>query len=346
MISINKDKVSVVVPIYKVEKYIHRCIDSILNQTYTNLEVILVNDGSPDDGGAIADAYKVKDTRVKVIHKANGGLSDARNAGMKKVTGKFTMFVDSDDWLDINMIKTMVEKSNQFTADIVQAAFYYAYDDNLYIDNRYFEQKNEPIILDNQSLMCELVRNEKVKNFAWGKLYKTEIIKDIPFKKGVLFEDVFWAHHVMHRVSKYLILQQPFYYYYQRDDSIVASYSPENLDILKGLKERHRFIEKNYKELTSESYQLILKTCLIHYHLLVINRRQDKQGMHRKEIKQYIRDNYKTFKHAVKHNTYLKRQLFLFNVRPCFYLLFKGFIKGLRKVNVLSQPVGLKKVRV
>lgn len=194
--------------------------------------------------------------------------------------------------------------------------------------------------------MYELVRNEKVKNFAWGKLYKTANIKDIPFKKGVIFEDVFWAHQVMHKVNKYLVLQQPFYYYYQRDDSIVAAYSPKNLDIIKGLKERHRFIKKYYKELTNESYQLILKTCLIHYHLLLRNRSQDKQGRHRKEIKQYIRDHYKTFKKAVVHNQDLKRQLFLFNIHPYFYLLYRGLLKGLRKKNVLSQPVGLKKVKI
>ena len=346
MICIEKVKVSIVVPIYNVEKYMYRCIDSILHQTYSNLEVILVNDGSPDQCGAIANTYKEKDVRVKVIHKSNGGLSDARNYGMKSVTGKYTMFVDSDDWLEPTMVEAMVHYSNQFAADVVQSAFYYAYDDKLLIDERHYQSDDAPVCLDNQALMYELVKNEKVKNFAWGKLYKTELIKDIPFKKGVLFEDVFWAHQVMSKVSKYLILHQPYYYYYQRDDSIVATYTPKNLDIIKGLKERHRFIEEYYSDLTNESYQLILKTCFIHYHLLFVNRRQDKMGIHRKNMELYIQENYKALKQAVKHNKTLKRQLFLFNLHPYLHMVYQGFIKSLRKVKILSQPAGLKQVNV
>jgi|SRR5690625_760212 len=346
MIFIEKEKVSVVVPIYKVENYIHRCIDSILNQTYSNLEVILVNDGTPDNCGAIADSYQEKDSRVKVIHKKNGGLSDARNYGMKSVTGEFTMFVDSDDWLARTMIETMVNHSNEFAADIVQSAFYYAYDDKLLIDQRYVKQGNEPICLGNQALMQELVKNEKVKNFAWGKLYKTEIIQDIPFKKGVLFEDVFWAHQVMHKVGTYVILHQPFYYYYQRDDSIVATYSFKNLNMIKGLKERHRFIEKFYKDLTNESYKLILKTCFIHYQLLLIHKRKDKMGEHRKDIELYIQNNFTAFRDAVKKNRGLKSRLYLFNAHPYLYILFQGLIKGLRRVKILSQPAGLEQVNV
>src|SRR5690625_4114525 len=231
-----KRRVSIIVPIYKVEKYIYRCVDSILQQTYSNLEIILVNDGSPDNCGEIADDYRNKDTRVKVIHKLNGGLSDARNKGMELVTGEYVMFVDSDDWLDKNTVEIMVNNSLNFKADVVQTAFYYAYDDKLLVDNRYYKESDPSVLLDNKALMYELVKNEKVKNFAWGKLYKTKLIKDIPFEIGVLFEDVFWAHQVMHQVNSYLILHEPLFYYYQRDDSIVATYSPRNLDIIKGLK--------------------------------------------------------------------------------------------------------------
>ncbi|UPG64504.1 glycosyltransferase family 2 protein [Metabacillus endolithicus] len=186
-------KVSVVVPIYNVEKYIHKCIDSILNQTYENIEIILVNDGSPDNCGQIIEYYSKLDCRIKVIHKQNGGLSDARNHGMKYVTGEFTLFVDSDDWLEINMIEELVKNSIHYNADIVQVAFYYAYEDYILFDDRYFSKDDPPFLLNNSSLMYELLINEKVKNFAWGKLYKTNYIKNIPFKKGVLFEDVYWG---------------------------------------------------------------------------------------------------------------------------------------------------------
>lgn len=117
------DKVSVVVPIYRVEKYLNRCIDSILNQTYRNIEIILVNDGSPDRCGSIAEEYAANDSRIKVIHKENGGLSDARNAGMEKVTSKYMIFVDSDDWLAANAIDILLSTSKKYKADVVQSAF-------------------------------------------------------------------------------------------------------------------------------------------------------------------------------------------------------------------------------
>ncbi|WP_224773291.1 glycosyltransferase family 2 protein [Metabacillus idriensis] len=252
-------KVSVVVPIYNVEKYIYRCIDSIINQTYSNIEIILVDDGSTDKCGEIIKDFSKADSRIKIIHKKNGGLSDARNKGMEYVSGEFVLFVDSDDWLDTKIIEEMINNCLKYNADIVQTAFYYAYDDYLLLDNRIFSKDDHIIILNNISLMSELVINERVKNFAWGKLYKTDLIKDIPFEKGVLFEDVFWAHKVMHRVNKYVILNQPLCYYYQRSDSIVSTYTLKNLDIIKGLKKRHKFIEEYYKDLTDKSYKVILK---------------------------------------------------------------------------------------
>ncbi|MCR8925007.1 glycosyltransferase [Priestia megaterium] len=341
---LQKDKVSVIVPIYKVENYLHRCIDSIINQTYTNLEIILVDDGSPDNCGKIADEYEEVDSRIKVIHKKNGGLSDARNYGMKHATGEFTIFVDSDDWLEKKMIENMVNSSSEYKADVVQSAFYYAYEDKLLFDNRYYSINNAPIILDNQTLMHELVINEKVKNFAWGKLYKTRIIKDIPFKKGVLFEDVFWTHKVMCKVNTFLLLHQPLYNYYQRDDSIVSTYTPRNLDIIKGLKERHDFIEEFYEELTNESYKSILKMSLIHYNLLLANRKIDRDGLYRKEIQKYIQNNYRFLKKSVENDSHLIQQLYLFSVHPYCNVLFLGLRKLLRKLKLFPQPVGLQRI--
>ncbi|UOR13792.1 glycosyltransferase family 2 protein [Halobacillus amylolyticus] len=340
------EKVSVVVPTYKVEKYIHRCVNSILKQTYENLEIILVNDGSPDQCGEIAEGYKQSDSRVKVFHKENGGLSDARNHGMKQVTGEFTMFVDSDDWLEPYAIEKMVHHSLAFKADVIQSAFYYAHEDYLLFDQRHYTKNGDLMILDNEKLMHELVKNETVKNFAWGKLYKTKLIRDIPFEKGVLFEDVFWAHQVMHRVNMFVILHEPLYNYYQRDDSIVTTYTPRNLDILKGLKERHAFIEKEYEELIDESFKTILKTSLIHYNLLSMNRKVDRDRHHRKEIQSYITDNYFSFQQAIENDKHLSLQLRLFYKHPylnIFYLVSK---KVVRKLKVFSKPVGLEKIKL
>ena len=146
-------KVSVIVPIYKVENYLNRCVDSILNQIYKNIEVILVDDGSPDKCGEIADIYQSKDTRVKSVHKENGGLSDARNYGMKYVAGEYVVFVDSDDWIKEEMIETLVELAIELKADIVQSGFYYAYEKYLLYDDRYYSENMSPIQLNKNELM-------------------------------------------------------------------------------------------------------------------------------------------------------------------------------------------------
>jgi glycosyltransferase involved in cell wall biosynthesis len=338
------NKVSVIVPIYKVEKYLCRCIDSILNQTYPNIEVILVNDGSPDRCGEIVEEYAAKDNRIRVIHKKNGGLSDARNAGMELVTGKFTMFVDSDDWLDVKMIEKLMNTCKKIKADVVQSAFYYAYENQLLFDHRYYKVKATPIVFEKESLMAELVKNERVKNFAWGKLIKTSILEDIHFKKGVLFEDVFWAHQVMHRIERFVLVNEPLYYYMQRDDSIVSTYTPRNLDILAGLKERHRFIEKHYKYLVDDSYKEIFKTSLIHYKLLMVNWRKDKSGSCRKEIRVYIREHTTELKRALKNDQFLKTQLTLFLLYPGLNLLLDLIKKIFRALEIIPQPSGLKRV--
>ncbi|WP_233713700.1 glycosyltransferase family 2 protein [Lederbergia citri] len=338
--------VSVVVPIYKVEKYIHRCIESILEQTYSNLEIILVNDGSPDHCGQIIDEYAEKDHRIKVVHKKNGGLSDARNKGMEYVTGDFTLFVDSDDWIERNMIKVLIQISIDHQADVVQSAFYYAYEDHLLYDNRYFSKKDPFILLNNKKLMYELVRNEIVKNFAWGKLYKTALIKDIPFKKGVLFEDVFWAHLVMHRVHTYVITHAPMYYYFQRSESIVFNYSLRNLDIIEGLKERHIFVEQYYHDLSNESFTVILTNCFIHYNLLMMNRSIDKDGENRKNIRAYIKSHYEEFMIAAKGNKELKTQLILYKIHPIMNICFLALRKLFRKMKILPKPVGLERINL
>ena len=339
-------KISVIVPIYKVEVYINKCIDSIINQSYKNIEVILVDDGSPDKCGEIANSYSKKDSRVKVIHKENGGLSDARNCGMKYATGEYILFVDSDDWISEEMIDTLVSIAIETNADIVQSAFYYAYENYLLYDDRYYSENMNFIELNRQELMKELVINEKVKNFAWGKLYKIKLINDIPFKKGVLFEDVFWAHKVMDRVNKYIICHKPMCYYLQRNDSIVSTYTVRNLDIIRGLKERHSFIEKNYKELVGESYKTITKAVLLHYYLLSNNKEKDLNGLYRKKLKSYIIDNYKKIRQSISDDKELMIELDLFRVN---YSLSRAYVilnKILRKLKIKEQHKSLRKISI
>lgn len=339
-------KISVIVPIYKVENYLNRCVDSILNQTYKNLEVILVDDGSPDNCGKISDSYEGIDNRVKSVHKENGGLSDARNYGMRYATGDYVIFVDSDDWLKKEMVETLVNLLLDLKGDVIQSGFYYAYEDNLLYDDRYYSEDMKPVELNKNQLMKELVSNERVKNFAWGKLYKIDLIKDIPFEKGVLFEDVFWAHKVMDRVNKYIICHKPLCYYLQRNDSIVSTYTIRNLDIIKGLKERHKFIEENYKELINESYKILARTILTHYYLLSNNRDKDSEGIYRKELKNYILENYENIKVSVKDDFELSREISLFKRSYMLSRIYVNSNKILKKLKIKKELPGLKKISI
>lgn len=337
-------KVSVIVPIYNVEKYLNRCVDSVLNQTYKNLEIILVDDGSPDKCGAIADSYQKNDNRIKSLHKKNGGLSDARNYGMKYATGEYVLFLDSDDWLKEEMIETLIKLVFEHKADIVQSAFYYAYDNYLLYDDRYYTEDMEPVVLKKDELMKELVINEKVKNFAWGKLYRIDLIRDIPFERGVLFEDVFWAHKVMDRVKKYVVCHKAMCYYLQRNDSIVSTYTVRNLDIITGLRKRHEFIKENYLWLSSESYKILIRTTLMHYYLLNKNSDKDKDGIYRKELKDYILDNYDDIIGGIKSDRELTIEVKLFKLNYLLSRIYVNLNKVLRKLRLKKQSRSLKRI--
>ncbi|WP_346867990.1 MULTISPECIES: glycosyltransferase family 2 protein [unclassified Clostridium] len=335
--------VSIIVPIYKVEKYIRRCVESILNQSYKNIEIILVDDGSPDNCGRIIETYE--DSRIIVLHKDNGGLSDARNYGMKYITGEYTLFVDSDDWIDLSMVETLVDIAEEYKAQVVQVGFYYAYKGYLLYDDRYYKESDDLVLLNNKELMKELVINERIKNFAWGKLYRTDIIKDIPFKKGVLFEDIFWAHLVMEKVNKYVICHKPLCYYLQRSNSIVAVYSVRNLDMVRGLEERHRYIKENYKELVNESYRNLFNGITTQYDLLNKNKEFDENYKYRRMLRNSIKNRYDEFEKALKDDKNLYKRLKAFRKSDFIY---KGYMLWYRVTLRLTHKYSqhLKRINV
>lgn len=242
--------VSVVVPVYNVREYLGLCVDSVINQSYSDLEIILVDDGSTDDSGAICDEYDKMDNRVLVIHKANGGLSDARNAGIVRVTGKYVYFLDGDDRIAYNAIEKLVNFAERNKCDMVQGGFYYDYGRYCLYDDRRVKDEDEPFVIDRPTAMAELVKNEYIKNFAWGKLYLASIVKKYPFRKGVYFEDSYWQHHIVNETANYGVIPEPLYYYLQRGNSISGNYSIRNIDLLKGTEEKFLFVKNKYPELT------------------------------------------------------------------------------------------------
>lgn len=240
--------ISVVIPIYNVAQYLSQCVDSVLAQSYRDLEIILVDDGSTDECPKICDDYQQKDARIRVIHQENGGLSDARNAGMKIARGEWIYFADSDDWLVQDAIQKLYHFAIENHCDVVQGGLYYAYQDHLLYRQATKVEQRCPV-LERDEAMRELIINDRVKNFAWGKLYKADLIRDLPFPVGKYYEDSFWQHLVMDRVARYGIIDEPLYYYRQRNNSISGMPSDRLHDLLEGNRERLNFIHERYPEL-------------------------------------------------------------------------------------------------
>ena len=237
--------ISIIVPIYKVEKQLKKCINSILNQTFSNFELILVDDGSPDNCGKICDEYEKKDNRIKVIHKENGGLSDARNAGLDIAKGKYIAFVDSEDIIHPRMYEILFQCINKSDSDIVQCKFkkFKNLDevkDELDNYNETFEE------YDNKTAIMDMMDNNKINVNSWNKLYKSKLFKTLRFPKGKILEDEFLTYKLLYNSRKIAYVDQELYYYYQNDNGIMNGSSIlKRLDRIEAIEERSKFFLKN-----------------------------------------------------------------------------------------------------
>ena len=243
-----EELISVIVPIYKVEAYLERCIGSIVNQTYKNLEIILVDDGSPDSCPDICDAWKEKDDRIKVIHKKNGGLSDARNAGMQIMAGTYISYIDSDDWVanDADICECQFEK----TAGIVKS-------------NK--EQQTDKVTILKKEEALKAVVEEKINPVVWNKIYKREIVDQLYFEKGKYNEDEFWTYQAVERAEKIVQIEDVGYYYFFREDSIInETYNIRKLDALEARYQRMKYLEK-YPEIYGVAKRQLVFNCMYHY---------------------------------------------------------------------------------
>lgn len=248
-----KPNISVIIPVYNVQKYLSRCLESLYSQRNDTIEIILVNDGSTDESLNICQRYADIHSNTIIIDKENGGLSDARNAGTKAATGDYIYYLDSDDWLAPNAIKTLYDYVIENDCEIVQGGFYYAYDNYLLNDNKY----KKPFVWDRHEAMLELIKNDYVKNFAWGKLYRADVVKKHPFPKGRYYEDSYWQHLIVHECKRYGVVPTPLYYYRQRNSGISGEFSLKNLDLLRGYEERLTFVQRMYPEYVKHMVSLL-----------------------------------------------------------------------------------------
>ncbi len=264
----NNKLISIIVPIYKVEKYLTKCVDSILEQTYKNIEVILVDDGSPDKCGEICDNYAKKDNRVKVIHKKNGGLSDARNSALKIAKGEYIGFVDSDDYIAKDMYETLYDLSERYKADISIVSFYELIGDRI-ID---VKDSNEVEIFDKIEGMKQLLEDSKIQSYAWNKLFKRNLLENIEFPTGRTFEDIATTFLLFEKCNTIVRKETPKYYYVRREDSIVGQRTAKTYnDYMDVLMDKYLYIQKNIPEIKQHNdYNFVISmvwlyTILVRY---------------------------------------------------------------------------------
>ena len=276
------EKITIIVPIYNVEKYLSECIESILNQTYRYLEVILIDDGSTDQSGRICDNYAEQDSRVKVIHQKNGGAANAKNAGLRAATGQYLVFVDGDDYLELDALFYMIDLLKKRNADVVQACF-------------------RKIYRDRQSDVCDAgqIREFNAENYIkryttdwtcgllWDKLYKRKLYDNIFFEEGHKIDDEFFTYQGIMRARKVIKCPKVTYNYRQRKSSVMYTESSQQrivLDKLDYLDKRRRKVLSVFPELAQTFNEHYLNM------LLILSKDPYSTGQSIKEIKQLLNE--------------------------------------------------------
>ena len=240
---IDNPLISIIIPVYNVEDYITKCLDSVCNQSYPYLEIIIVNDGSTDWSPHIARLFYEKYTNITLINKTNGGLSDARNVGIDNSHGQYIAFVDSDDFISPDMIEYLYHGIIDNEADISVCAFYYTWDHDVSV------KRQSSKIVDSKTGLKLLLEDSEVQNYAWNKMYKRELFDTIRYPIGMHFEDAGTTYKLFMKAKTIAILEQPKYYYVQRKGSIVGNNALSSLlDFAIIMQIRQQEIEKVYPE--------------------------------------------------------------------------------------------------
>lgn len=235
------DLISVIIPIYNVEKYLNKCIDSVIAQTYKNIEIILVDDGATDQSGEICNQYAIKDQRIKVIHKENGGLSDARNAGIDVATGRYYSFIDADDYIEVDMLETLYYSITQNKADISICNIKRIYEDGEI--ESFYEPTDSEIVLE------ELDRFKTLNQpSVCNKIFSAHLFKSVRFIKGKYYEDTFIYHELLYLAEKVVLTGKTGYWYRERRESILGygKYTDRYFDFIEAVYARMCFL-MNYK---------------------------------------------------------------------------------------------------
>ncbi|MBU5681115.1 glycosyltransferase family 2 protein [Blautia sp. MSJ-9] len=303
-------QISIIVPVYNTEKYLKKCIESLQNQMLTDIQIILVNDGSKDKSGEICEEYAKKDLRIKVIHKENGGLSDARNVGIAEAEAECIGFVDSDDYVDPKFFYELYKKMQQYKADIAVGGIRHI--DNLgkILNVRCIE---EEAVFDRYGGMKELLFSKRISNSVCNKIFRRELFKEVCFPKGRLYEDEFVTYRLFDKAQKSIMVNTVFYYYRSNPKSIThREFSVQELDRIIASEMKIRFCKEKYPDLVKYVEYYMIYDCA---NVLMKMKHYEKQydNLIRVNIKRY-------WKIYVKENNSLVAKVFvvLARVSPQF----------------------------
>lgn len=272
--------ISIIVPVFRVADYLDRCIESLINQTYRNLEILLIDDGSPDACPYLCDDWVAKDSRIRIVHKSNGGLSDARNTGMLFIKGDYVSFIDSDDWIDLNTYSLVMDRIKETHAQI--GAF-----NLIAVDSKKFvpDISEKYDVIDAEKAIENTIDDIGVRTVAWNKVYHRNILTGLFFPKGKLHEDEFFTFQALARAERIVYLYRQCYYYFQRPTGIMGQYDLRHIDMLDGVKARMEFVRRHYPRLYRKSKLSFSLCCFFQYQNLLNNRETDIDGRGRKKIK-------------------------------------------------------------
>ena len=245
---LNEILISIVVPVYNVEDYLPQCIESLLVQTHSNIEIILVDDGSTDSSGSICDSYAARDSRITVIHQENGGLSAARNAGIQTAKGGYIGFLDSDDFVDKNMFRSLLEAVIYHKADVAACGRYIT-DDEGNVTGKEFTPSERKTYATAEA-MEQILLGGELDVAAWDKLFRTDLFENIEFPVGRINEDAAIIFHILAKTTSVVHVGKPFYYYRTRSGSITKSgYKPNKIQAMEHAQMITEFVCGKYPEL-------------------------------------------------------------------------------------------------
>ena len=327
MINEKKPLISIIVPIYNVEKYLEKCIDSILCQTYTNFELILVDDGSPDSCGKICDTYKEKDSRIIVIHKENGGLSSARNAGLDIAKGEYIGFVDSDDYVEPFMYAELLNAVLKDKCKLAVCNINYVFEDGKVI-TKVKNASNK--IFKFEDAILEMNTYRLFDMGAWSKLYHRSLFDEIRFPERKLSEDFYIMYKIFDKAQKVTYVAKSCYNYLQRKNSITKN-KKINHDFASAAYEQMIYLDEKYPELEVVAHTSYASSILTVYDFYLKNRVECSRET-KKQFIGIVKENMSFIKKAGYLSKAKRIQFRLFIVCPRIYNLVFVFYRKIKRV--------------